>query len=171
MQFQRSHIDEEAVKYVQEKYPTNIGNLDDLIYPTTHSSAKRWLDDFLNNRFSLFGDYEDAMSTDSNSVFHSLLSPLLNIGLITPREVVTEAIDFYENNQVSINSIEGFVRQIIGWREFIKGTYDVYESKMINGNFWNHHRKLTSSWYEASTGIEPLDHFISEVNTPIPLPW
>ena len=155
---------QEIKTLVQEKFKDHPGNINNFYLPTTRKLALQWLQRFLIERLNSFGDYEDAMSTDSNSVFHSLLSPLLNIGLLTPREVVTEAIDFYENNQVSINSIEGFVRQIIGWREFIKGTYDVYENKMINGNFWNHHRKLTSSWYEATTGIEPLDHFISEVN-------
>ena len=156
---------EETKLLVDKKFKGHPGNINGFFLPTNRKLALLWLQNFLEERFKNFGDYEDAMSTESNSVFHSLLSPLLNIGLLTPREVVTEAIKYNENNTISLNSLEGFIRQIIGWREFIKGTYDVYEDKMINSNFWNHKRKLTSSWYDASTGIEPLDHFISEVNS------
>ena len=156
---------EEIKVLVEKKFKDHPGSVNNFFLPTTRKLALQWLKTFLKERFKNFGDYEDAMSTESSSVFHSLLSPLLNIGLLTPREVVNEAIEFNENNEISINSLEGFIRQIIGWREFIKGTYDVYEDKMVNSNFWNHNRKLTPSWYDASTGIEPLDHFISEVNS------
>ena len=156
---------EEIKVLVEKKFKDHPGSVNNFFLPTTRKLALQWLKTFLKERFKNFGDYEDAMSTESSSVFHSLLSPLLNIGLLTPREVVSEAIEFNENNEISINSLEGFIRQIIGWREFIKGTYDVYEDKMVNSNFWNHNRKLTPSWYDASTGIEPLDHFISEVNS------
>ena len=96
---------QEIKTLVQEKFKEHPGNIDNFYLPTNRKLALQWLQRFLIERLNNFGDYEDAMSTDSNSVFHSLLSPLLNIGLLTPREVVTEAIDFYENNQVSFNSI------------------------------------------------------------------
>jgi deoxyribodipyrimidine photolyase-related protein len=163
MQFQRSHIDEEAVKYVQEKYPTNIGNLDDLIYPTTHSSAKRWLDDFLNNRFSLFGDYEDAILNGENWLWHSVLTPVLNVGLITPIQVIEAAKKKAKENDVPINSVEGFFRQIIGWREFMHATYVDLGGKMRTTNHWNHHRKIPQSFYTGTTGIDPIDDVIHRV--------
>jgi deoxyribodipyrimidine photolyase-related protein len=123
-----------------------------------------WLQSFFKDRFKNFGDYEDALTTESNLVFHSLLSPLLNIGLLVPSEVIQEALKYHKKNKIPLNSFEGFIRQILGWREFIKGTYDKYENQMVKGNFWNHKRKLTSSWYTGTTGIDPLDHFIKEVN-------
>ena len=156
---------EEVKLLINKKFNDHPGNVENFSLPVDRESALLWLRHFLKKRLIKFGDYEDAMSTKSNLVFHSLLSPFLNIGLLTPREVINETLKFNDKHQVPLNSLEGFIRQIIGWREFIKGTYDTYENKMINSNFWNHNRKLKSSWYDASTGIEPLDHFISEVNT------
>ena len=163
MQLKRSHIDKDAVKYVQEKYPTNIGNVDDLIYPTTHSSAKRWLDDFLNNRFSLFGDYEDAILNGENWLWHSVLTPVLNVGLITPKQVIEAAKKKAKENDVPINSVEGFFRQIIGWREFMHATYVDLGGKMRTTNHWNHHRKIPQSFYTGTTGIDPIDDVIHRV--------
>ena len=163
MQLKRSHIDKEAVKYVQEKYPTNIGNVDNLIYPTTHSSARRWLDDFLNNRFSLFGDYEDAILSGENWLWHSVLTPVLNVGLITPKQVIEAAKKKAKENDVPINSVEGFFRQIIGWREFMHATYVDLGGKMRTTNHWNHHRKIPQSFYTGTTGIDPIDDVIHRV--------
>ncbi|MDA7681001.1 cryptochrome/photolyase family protein [Verrucomicrobiales bacterium] len=163
MQLKRSHIDKEAVKYVQEKYPTNIGNVDNLIYPTTHSSARRWLDDFLNNRFSLFGDYEDAILSGENWLWHSVLTPVLNVGLITPKQVIEAAKKKAKENDVPINSVEGFFRQIIGWREFMHATYVDLGGKMRTTNHWNHHRKIPQSFYTGTTGIDPIDDVIRRV--------
>ena len=156
---------EEIKILVNEKFNKHPGDIHNFYLPTDRKTALLWLKQFLEERLKNFGDYEDAMSSESNTVFHSLLSPLLNIGLITPREVVNEALKFNDKYIIPINNLEGFIRQILGWREFIKGTYDVYEDKMIKSNFWNHNRKLKNSWYDASTGIDPLDHFISEVNS------
>jgi len=148
---------------IAKKFKVHPGSTENFFLPTERKSALDWLNKFFEERFKNFGDYEDAMTKDSNTVFHSCLSPLLNIGLITPEEVIDTALEFAKINKVSLNNLEGFIRQIIGWREFIKGTYDYHEETMVNTNFWNHNRKLTSSWYDGSTGIEPLDHIINEV--------
>lgn len=132
--------------------------------PTTRKQALDWLDDFLKNRFSLFGDYEDAISKKGHILFHSLLSPLLNIGLLTPSEVIEKSIKFAKIKKIPINNVEGFTRQIIGWREFIKNIYDEHNSKMKQSNFWNHKLKLKKSWYDGTTGLDPLDHSIKEIN-------
>ena len=88
------------------------------------------MDTFLKERFYLFGDYEDAISTKERIIFHSILSPALNIGLLMPSQIIKKAMNFaYQNegsssedrNEIPINSFEGFVRQIIGWREFMRG--------------------------------------------------
>ena len=149
---------------IDEKFKKHPGNIGGFLIPTNRETALNWLQTFFKDRFKNFGDYEDALTTESNLVFHSLLSPLLNIGLLVPSEVIQEALKYHKKNKIPLNSFEGFIRQILGWREFIKGTYDKYENQMVKGNFWNHKRKLTSSWYTGTTGIDPLDHFIKEVN-------
>jgi deoxyribodipyrimidine photolyase-related protein len=149
---------------IDEKFKNHPGDTSGFLIPTNRETALNWLQSFFKDRFKNFGDYEDALTTESNLVFHSLLSPLLNIGLLVPSEVIQEALRYHKKNKIPLNSFEGFIRQIIGWREFIKGTYDKYENQMVKGNFWNHKRKLTSSWYTGTTGIDPLDHFIKEVN-------
>ena len=149
---------------IDKKFKNHPGDISGFLIPTNRETALDWLQSFFKERFKNFGDYEDALTTESNLVFHSLLSPLLNIGLLVPSEVIQEALKYHKKNKIPLNSFEGFIRQILGWREFIKGTYDKYENQMVKGNFWNHKRKLTSSWYTGTTGIDPLDHFIKEVN-------
>jgi len=88
------------------------------------------------------------------------LSMSLNMGLLTPTSVVKQSLTYAEKNNIPINSLEGFIRQVIGWREFIRGVYRNYSEKMIERNFWNHSRKLSDNWYDATTGIAPLDDAI-----------
>jgi len=136
--------------------------MDNLWMPTNRKTALIWLDDFLQYKFIDFGNYEDAIRSENNFLFHSALSPVLNMGIITPLEVVNKAIEFSDKNNVPINSIEGFIRQIIGWREFIRGIYHCKGEEEIKSNFWNHNRKLTKDWYEGTTGIKPLDDTIKD---------
>ncbi len=151
-------------KLVLKYFKNHPGTSEYFNIPTTRRQALDWLDDFLKNRFSLFGDYEDAISKKGHILFHSLLSPLLNIGLLTPNEVIEKSIKFAKINKIPINNVEGFTRQIIGWREFIKNIYDEHNSKMKQSNFWNHKLKLRKSWYDGTTGLDPLDHSIKEIN-------
>lgn len=148
---------------VNTLFADHPGSTDDFWLATTRRQALVQLDRFLKERFDQFGPYEDAFESDQTFLFHSVLSPYINMGLITAQEVVQRAIDYAKENDVVFNSVEGFVRQIIGWREFIKGTYDHYEDKM-RGNFFDHKRKLTGHWYDGTTGIAPLDDTIRKVN-------
>ena len=117
-----------------------------------------WLDDFIDSRLQEFGPYEDAMSTRSATVFHSLLSPVMNLGLVTPAEIIERVLERAED--APLQSLEGFVRQVIGWREFIRGVYREYSEKQETSNFWDHQREFTAAWYEGTTGIPPLDDTI-----------
>ncbi len=112
---------------------------------------------------AFFGDYQDAILANENFLFHSILSPLLNIGLITPEEVVKKAIKTSEKKEIPINSLEGFIRQIIGWREFIRGVYIVKGQKQRNSNFWKSKRKLNQSFYNGRTNITPIDTVIKRI--------
>ena len=91
-------------------------------------------------------------------MFHSALSPIINIGLITPDELIFKLKRI--ENRVPVNSYEGYIRQIIGWREFMRGIYQNFENKLEKSNFFNHKRKMKKSWYDGTTGLPPLDYAI-----------
>ncbi|MCK7525516.1 MAG: cryptochrome/photolyase family protein [Ignavibacteriales bacterium] len=125
----------EAIDYVEKYFPNNPGSGFDFIYPVTFEQAEDWLNDFLENRFKSFGDYEDAIDNEETYLFHSVLTPLLNSGLLTPKQVVDKALRFAEENKVPLNSLEGFIRQIIGWREYMRAVYLLAGVKQRNTNF------------------------------------
>lgn len=150
----------EVSELVETEFPSNYGNTDNFYLPTTRKDSLQWLRDFFKNRFEKFGPYEDAIYDSEDFVFHSVLSPLINIGLLTPKEVVDKALEYAEENEVPIQSLEGFIRQIIGWREFV---WCVYNAENLKGNFFEHKRKLKKCWYDGTTGIAPLDDSIKKV--------
>lgn len=148
---------------ISKDYKGNPGIVDELIFPVTRCDARQWLKDFIENRLKYFGDYEDSISTQSVFVFHSVLSPLLNTGLLTPKEVLDNVLCTAMKNKIPINSLEGFVRQIIGWREFIRGAYIAIGEKQRKSNFWNCSNKLPKAFYDGTTGVEPVDTIIKRV--------
>jgi deoxyribodipyrimidine photolyase-related protein len=152
----------EVKALVAERFPANPGSLEHFWLPTTHDQADDWLDDFLSNRFADFGTYEDALTRRSAFVFHSGLSPLLNVGLLTPEQVLDRALSHAAHHAVALNSVEGFVRQILGWREFVRGVFHHYYQPLQSRNIWNADRKLTDAWYRGTTGLAPLDHVIAK---------
>ncbi|MGI9265423.1 MAG: cryptochrome/photolyase family protein, partial [Gammaproteobacteria bacterium] len=154
----------DVCKVVQKTFPDHPGSVDGFWLPYTSNDAKRWLDDFLEHRFTQFGDFQDAIARRSDTTFHSVLAPLLNCGLLTPDQVVRRALRFAEVQQIELNNTEGFVRQIIGWREFVRGIYRHYGDIQERRNFWGHKRGLTRDWYEGSTGLDPLDDVIKKAN-------
>ncbi len=153
----------EARNRVLEDFKDAPGSLDTLYYPTTHEHAALWLDDFLVHRFEHFGEYEDAIVKGESWLWHSVLTPALNIGLLTPEQVVNEAMEFAETRDIPLNSMEGFIRQIIGWREFMRASYEDLGVQMRTSNHWNHDRPLPKSFYDGTTGIDPLDDVIHRV--------
>lgn len=128
--------------------------------PTTHAEAKLYLTDFLKTRLAEFGPFEDAMTTTSTRVFHSALSPLINIGLLSPADILAQTLASATTNPVPLPSLEGFVRQLLGWREFIRAAYLVDGRTMRTKNFFGHTRPLPTGSWDATTGIDPLDHTI-----------
>jgi len=155
----------EAMMYVNRHFPTNPGSSDDFWFPVTHRQADKWFDDFLEHRLIHFGDYEDAMMQDQVVLFHSALSSSLNIGLLTPADVVKRALQVAAQKNVALNNIEGFIRQIIGWREFVRGVYCLEGKKQRKGNYWRHKRVLPLSFWSATTGLYPVDCVIKRVLT------
>ena len=154
----------EAVQYTQQHYNDNYGELTELqLYPATHKEAETWLEEFLNTRFAEFGPYEDAIVAKEAILNHSVLSPLINVGLLTPQQVIEAATDFAEKNNVPINTTEGFVRQIAGWREFIRAVYEYKGSYERTRNFWGFSRKIPESFWTGETGMVPIDMVIKKV--------
>ncbi|MFB6212327.1 MAG: cryptochrome/photolyase family protein [Candidatus Magasanikbacteria bacterium] len=155
---QNSYV-EEAIKYVEDNFADNYGNIENFYFPINRKGSLKWFEDFLKERFSEFGSYQDAISSSNHTAFHSLISPMLNIGLITPEEVINRATD-YLNKGVPINSVEGFIRQILGWREFMRLTYQLKGSDMRTSNLFSHEKDMPDSFWRAETGIEPVDETI-----------
>ncbi|MFK7854291.1 MAG: cryptochrome/photolyase family protein [Granulosicoccus sp.] len=152
-----------AVESVKQEFPDHPGSLTDWHYPYTHRQAEQWLDLFLEQRFAKFGPFEDAMVAGQNWLHHSIISPLLNVGLLTPGQVIERALSYAEKHDTPLNSVEGFVRQILGWREFMRATYDDLGVTMRTRNNWQHHRPLPQAFYSATTGIDPIDDVIERV--------
>lgn len=163
LQLKRDAIDSEAIDYIENRFPNNPGSLDTLYYPTSHATAKKWLKHFLANRLENFGAYEDAIVENESWLWHSVLTPPLNIGLLTPDQIVNETLKFADENTVPINSLEGFLRQIIGWREFMRATYEDHSVQMRTTNHWQHQRKIPNSFYDGTTGISPIDNTIQRI--------
>ncbi len=143
---------------INKIFENNIGSTENNWLPSDRKTALNFLDEFLVTKFSMFGDYEDALSSEHNFLFHSALSPIINLGLITPAELLNKVKKY--KNKVKINSYEGFIRQVIGWREFIRGVYQKHENNFISNNYFLNNRKMKQSWYEGKTGIIPLDDAI-----------
>ncbi len=154
---------DEAIAWVKKAFPDNPGDADAFAWPTSHAEASASYEEFLAERFAEFGPYEDALSTREPFVFHSLLTPGLNVGLIYPRTVLSRALEVGESNDVPIASLEGFVRQVIGWREYMRATYVLFGRTMRSGNRLQHARPLDEGWWTARTGLGPVDHVLERV--------
>ena len=155
---------EEAKTYVNNYFFDHIGTLTESpLYPSSFESTKEWLQQFFEYRFFEFGDYEDAILKENSTLNHSVLTPMLNVGLIEPKEIINDCLNYAERNNIPINSSEGFVRQILGWREFIRGVYLSKGVEERTSNFWNFKKKIPASFYSGSTGIDPIDCTIKKI--------
>ncbi len=155
---------EEAVLYTEKEFKNNPGELQEQpLYPINYKQAKEWFQNFLNERFFDFGIYEDAIVKHEAYLNHSVLTPMMNVGLLDPNEILKASLDFAAKEDIPINSTEGFVRQIIGWREFIRGMYECKGRFSRTQNFWKFHRKIPASFYDGTTGIEPIDETIKQI--------
>jgi len=162
---------EEAITYVQSHWSGNLEPVyvqqkerqitaESIHFPIAHTTALEWVHHFCKTRFHLFGKYEDSIdSVPRNFLFHSCITPMLNIGLITPQEVTDIITKYYKahTKEIGIANYEGFIRQIIGWREYQRYIYQYAGDKMRAGNHFGNSRRLNTAWYSASTGLKPVD--------------
>ena len=152
-----SKHDEEVIELVNNLFPDHPGSTEQFNWSTSRRSALHRLNKFLDERFTDFGPYEDAISKNEAFLFHSVLSPYINTGLITPDEVLEKVIAHFEKQNTHYPSVEGFVRQVAGWREFMRGIYHNFD---LSKNHFGHNRKMKDCWYKGATGIPPLDDSI-----------
>jgi deoxyribodipyrimidine photolyase-related protein len=154
----------EARTYVQQHFPNNYGTVNGPhLFVTSFQEAQQWLEDFIIHRFEHFGIYEDAIVTNETVLHHSVLTPMLNIGLLNPQQVLDRVIEQAEQYQIPLNSLEGFIRQVMGWREFIHLVYEREGDKQRTTNYWKFSRKIPEGFWTGNTGIAPIDCTIKKI--------
>jgi deoxyribodipyrimidine photolyase-related protein len=152
----------EAITYIETNFKDNYGDTSEFNYPVTFKDAIEYLDDFLKNRLYNFGNFQDAIISDKVFLFHSLLSPVLNIGILSPEYVITRTLEFHQDYDYPLNSLEGFIRQIIGWREYIRAMYILEGNNIRTLNIRKYSKKIPKRFWEGNTGILPLDDSIKK---------
>ena len=141
---------------LEQEHLSLIGQWDLFAYPLDHESADAWLQDFLSQRLRDFGAYEDAISTQHRVMWHSVLTPMLNIGLLTPQQVLDRTLERAAEGDVPLNSLEGFIRQIIGWREYVRGFYWHQMPHLQEANALNAQRGLPEFYWTGETEMACL---------------
>ena len=154
---------EEATQYVAQRFGDHYGGAAPFIYPINFADAETWLQEFLQQRFEKFGVYEDAMVAKESFLYHSVLTPMLNIGLLNPGQVINAALATARQQKIPLNSLEGFLRQVMGWREFIRIVYVREGSRQRRKNYWGFTRKIPPSFWNGTTDITPIDMVVKKV--------
>lgn len=147
----------EEIRRVRAEFPGAFGAPEGMTWPITPDGASRWLDDFLAARLDQFGDYEDAIHTRERVLFHGQLTPMMNAGILPPAVVVERTLAAASDRRIPLNALEGFLRQIIGWREFMRAQYHRNGTAMRTRNFWGFTRPMPRAFYTGETGLPPVD--------------
>ena len=151
LQFVPDKITNEVLALVSERCADHFGDLDDFGFAVTREQALAVLDHFIDQRLNNFGKYQDAMVLDEPWVYHSHIGFYLNAGLLLPAEVISAAETAYHSGDVPLNSVEGFIRQILGWREFVRGIYWLKMPDYADLNFFEAKRDLPEFYWSGET--------------------
>ncbi len=155
----------DVIKIVDKNFPDHPGDNSNFWLPTDRKGSLKALKHFFNHHLADYGAYQDAITNRAPFMYHAIVSPMMNAGLLTAEEVVEEAIKAMEKDpKIPLASVEGFVRQVMGWREFVRGVYQNFSDVEETTNFFNHKRKLTHHWYDGTTGLPPVDDAIKKAN-------
>ncbi len=149
--FRPDNITNGVFNLIEQRFDDHPGSLEDFNLPVTHGQARTMLRDFCTHSLPLFGKYEDAMWTDEAFVYHSRLSAPLNLKLLHPGDCVEKAIAAYEAGEAPLNSVEGFVRQLLGWREFIRGVYWLYMPEYADKNALRHEADVPEFFWNGQS--------------------
>ncbi len=162
MQFTPDDITEEVLSLVEERFGNNFGALKPFWFAVTREQARRALTHFIKGGLPKFGDYQDAMLADERFLWHSILSMYLNAGLLDPIEICEAAEEAYREGQAPINAVEGFIRQIIGWREYMRGIYFREGPDYVRRNALNHQRKLPEFFWTGETKMRCIAQAVEQ---------
>jgi len=163
--FEPDEITQAVIKWVQKAdYPT-FGESDGFDWAVTREQALQVVDYFVRDRLVTFGAYQDAMVTGEDTMWHALLSPYLNIGLLQPMEVIDAIATAYESSldsesPIPLNSVEGFIRQVMGWREYMRGIYNHVDEDYPSRNYFEHTRSLPDFFWTGETQLNCLHQTI-----------
>lgn len=149
--FERDDIDREVIKLVEENFDDHPGSLEEFHWATTRAQASTALGFFIQHCLTNFGDFQDAMVRGEKALFHSLLSPYLNCGLLTAKQVCDAAQRAWDEDRAPLNAVEGFIRQIIGWREYVRGIYWLHMPRYAKQNTLKNKRSLPRYYWDGDT--------------------
>ena len=152
----------QVLDLVEARFPDNFGTLRPFQFQTDRAGALRALDHFITHALPDFGAYQDAMLAGDPYLYHAVIGLYLNAGLLDPLEVCERAADAYAQGHAPINSVEGFIRQIIGWREFIRGIYFLEGPGYTRRNALDHRRALPALFWGADTQMNCLHHAVGQ---------
>lgn len=159
--FEPDAITREVIDLVGAHFPTRFGDIDDFCYAVTQEDALLCLHDFLEHALPYFGLYQDVMVADEAFLYHSIISMYLNVGLLCPKAVCMAAIKRYELGLAPIEAVEGFVRQILGWREYVRGIYWLHMPNYQELNALDAHRPLPALYWGAPTKMNCMKHVVN----------
>jgi deoxyribodipyrimidine photolyase-related protein len=150
----------DVMTLVRQRFADHFGDLESFDWAVTREDALKALQHFITNLLPQFGDYQDAMKAGKDFLFHAVLSPYINIGLLSPREVCEAALVAYHQGSAPLSAVEGFVRQILGWREFVRGVYWMKMPDYAQTNFLNAERPLPDFYWKGETDMKCLREVI-----------
>ena len=159
LQHKPDDITKQVIAEVKEKFPKHFGDLEPFWFAVTHEQAKKSLNDFIKNRLGMFGPYEDAMAQEESFLYHSVLSMYLNIGLLEPKQIINKVL---EKDGIKVESVEGFVRQVLGWREYIRGIYWYTMPKYSKTNYFDAKNKLPKFYWTGNTKMNCMKNCIEQ---------
>ena len=160
--FRTDQVVDEVLRLVQERFADHPGELDDFDWPVTPAQARGALDDFVAHRLPLFGKYQDAMWTDRPWLYHSRLSVALNLKLLDPREVIAKAEAAYRAGDAPLAAVEGFIRQVLGWREYVRGVYWRFMPGYLDRNELDADADLPAFYWTGETDMKCLRQSVGQ---------
>ncbi|WGD32096.1 cryptochrome/photolyase family protein [Ancylobacter sp. WKF20] len=155
-------ITAEVLELVTREFPGHFGTLEGFGWAVTREDALTALDHFIAHALPRFGDYQDAMRAGDPFLFHAILSPYLNVGLLQPREVCAAAERAFHEGAAPLNAVEGFIRQILGWREYVRGIYWLKMPDYAHSNHFNATRPLPRFFWDGQTDLACLAHVVED---------
>lgn len=151
LQFAHDAITQAVIALVRDRFGHHFGSLDRFGWPVTHADAQRLVDHFIATRLARFGQWQDAMLRDHDTMFHALIAPALNCGLLDPLDVCRQVEAAYHAGHAPLAAVEGFIRQVIGWREYIRGMYWLMMPDLATANALEADRPLPAFWWTGDT--------------------